>query len=152
MMLGAAARRSYFPTSMARRFPGYETRSSPYRRIIRVSPLPVRYRGRGSILGNRLSTRLPASPRGPLIVELFTPRDFPWSPKQSRSGMACHQAHGSRRRTTLNAPLGKRTPRMDLITSSDHTILNIDGLQQNTTASLSVSPRIGARKEQVFIG
>ena len=152
-MLGAAARRSYFPTSMARRFPGYETRSSPYRRIIRVSPLPARYRGRGSILGNRLSTRLPASPRGPLIVELFTPRDFPWSPKQSRSGMACHQAHGSRRRTTLNAPFDGSEPRVWIWSKHfDHTILNIDGLQQNTTASLSVSPRIGARKEQNFIG
>jgi len=35
---------------------------------------------------------------------------------------------------------------MDLAAMGYHTTLNIDGLQQNTTASLSVSPRFGDEK------
>lgn len=99
-----------YATHDALRFPGYETRSSPYRMNHPLVPIQAKLSLRLNIFGNRLSKHLPAIPYGTFIVELFMPRDLPWSPKQSRSGMACHQAHGSRLRPTLNAPLLEANP------------------------------------------
>jgi hypothetical protein len=139
-----------YATHDALRFPGYETRSSPYRMNHPLVPIQAKLSLRLNIFGNRLSKHLPAIPYGTFIVELFTPRDLPWSPKQSRSGMACYQTHGSRRRPYVERPIAGSEPRVWiwLQTNCSHTILNTDGLQQNSIASISVSPRIGARKEQ----
>ena len=60
----------------ARRFPGYESRSSPYRVNHPLVPLGPSLSRRPEILGNRLSKHLPASGYPPFIVELFTSPDL----------------------------------------------------------------------------
>lgn len=56
----------------ARRFPGYESRSSPYRVNHPLVPLGPSLSRVTKILGNRLFMHLPASDYSPFIVELFT--------------------------------------------------------------------------------
>ena len=84
-----------------------------------------------------------------LVVELFASEVLPRYSQQSRCDMACHQAHGSPRPTNVERPLleeanpayGLRSPRLP-----HH--FDIDGLQKNTFASVSVSPRIAGREKK----
>ena len=148
-----ASRRPYFRRLNGRHFRGQNVETSPYRQADGLLAATLGLSAAAPLVWHRLFNSLPASDYSPLIVELFTPRDLPWSPKQSRSGMACYQAHGSRRRPYVERPQREANPadgfgRM----KCNHTILKTDGLPKNTLARISVSPRIGARKEQHTIG
>jgi hypothetical protein len=75
----------------------------------RTQKLPLTRRCRRFALRPRLRPCFPASPFGPLVVELFAAGCFSPTPSQSRPGSACHQVGSSPRRPRLNGPRGTFT-------------------------------------------
>lgn len=150
--LGAAVRPSYLNKGLTDKvrplISGYESRRSPYRETVAcpqglgpIGPLP-KFRHRPS------QKDLPASPYGPLMVELFAFADLLRYPGASPPGAVHCWTRGSPRRTTLNEPSGPEprvwiTPCLDGKASPT---LKTDGLRQNSIASCSASPPFGAKK------
>ena len=150
--LGGAVRPSYSTAMMISSLvSGYESRRSPYRETVAcpqgsaaIASLP-KFR-------HRPSQNLPASPRGPLMVELFaarfretpgaSPPDSPLSPRKKLPTPA--EVRQSRLREIC-------FPWVDYaMRCMASPTLNTDGLRQNSAARFSASPPFGANREKSY--